>query len=108
MLELVRVVQVRAAGRARVGPRHGELSLTYPVARGTGPVIVALAAPLLLNDYLAGHDVVAVGLVEAVDEAQCVPCHNSASPFISGDDVFDFDQTKDRDTHEHYALKYEH
>jgi drug/metabolite transporter (DMT)-like permease len=45
--------------------RHGELSLTYPIARGTGPVIVALAAPLLLNDYLAGHDVVAVGLIVA-------------------------------------------
>lgn len=45
--------------------RHGELSLTYPIARGTGPVIVALAAPLLLNEYLAGPDLFAVALIVA-------------------------------------------
>lgn len=43
--------------------RHGELSLTYPIARGSAPLIVALAAPLLLNDYIADTDVVAVALI---------------------------------------------
>ena len=45
--------------------RHGELSLTYPIARGTGPVIVALTAPLLLHEYLAASDVFAVALIAA-------------------------------------------
>jgi drug/metabolite transporter (DMT)-like permease len=45
--------------------RRGELSLTYPVARGSAPVIVALAAPLLLNDYIADTDLAAVALIVA-------------------------------------------
>lgn len=45
--------------------RHGELSLTYPIARGSGPAIVALAAPLLLHEQLAGTDLVAVALIVA-------------------------------------------
>jgi drug/metabolite transporter (DMT)-like permease len=43
--------------------RRGELSLTYPIARGSGPVIVVLAAPFILNDQLAGADLVAVALI---------------------------------------------
>ncbi len=45
--------------------RHGELSLIYPIARGSAPVIVALAAPLLLNEYIADADLVAVALIVA-------------------------------------------
>ncbi len=45
--------------------RHGELSLTYPIARGTGPIIVVLAAPFLLNEYLEGPDLLAVALIVA-------------------------------------------
>lgn len=45
--------------------RHGELSLAYPIARGTGPVIVALTAPLLLHEQLAGPDLVAIALIVA-------------------------------------------
>ncbi len=45
--------------------RHGELSLTYPIARGTGPVIVVLAAPFLLNETLEGPDLLAVALIVA-------------------------------------------
>ena len=40
--------------------RHGELSLTYPIARGTGPMIVVVAAPFLLHEYLEGPDLLAV------------------------------------------------
>jgi drug/metabolite transporter (DMT)-like permease len=45
--------------------RRGELSLTYPIARGTGPVIVAIAAPLLLHEPLAGPNVLAVTMIVA-------------------------------------------
>ena len=45
--------------------RHGEFSLAYPIARGTGPVIVALAAPFLLNEYLEGPSLFAVLLIVA-------------------------------------------
>lgn len=45
--------------------RHGELSLAYPIARGTGPIIVALAAPFLLNEYLEGPDLFAVAVIVA-------------------------------------------
>ena len=43
--------------------RHGELSLTYPIARGTGPILVALAAPYFLNEQLDAPDLLAVGLI---------------------------------------------
>lgn len=45
--------------------RHGELSLTYPIARGTGPLIVALAAPFLLNETLEEPGLFAVALIVA-------------------------------------------
>ena len=45
--------------------RHGELSLVYPIARGTGPMIVVLAAPFLLHEYLEGPDLLAVALIVA-------------------------------------------
>ncbi len=45
--------------------RHGELSLVYPIARGTGPVIVALTAPLLLHEQLENPDLVAIALIVA-------------------------------------------
>ena len=43
--------------------RLGEFSLTYPIARGTGPLVVALAAPFLLHEYLAAPGLLAVTLI---------------------------------------------
>jgi drug/metabolite transporter (DMT)-like permease len=43
--------------------RNGELSLTYPIARGTGPILVALGAPLLLGEVLSAADAAAVALI---------------------------------------------
>ena len=43
--------------------RHGELSLTYPIARGTGPLLVAMAAPYFLGERLAASDILAVALI---------------------------------------------
>lgn len=43
--------------------RLGEFSLAYPVARGTGPLLVALLTPYLLAEYLEGPSMFAVTLI---------------------------------------------
>ena len=43
--------------------RHGEFTLAYPIARGSGPLIVALAAPFFLDDYLEGPGRLAVTVI---------------------------------------------
>jgi hypothetical protein len=53
-------------------------------------------------------EVVAAGMVEKVGADQCTPCHNSESPFVGDDFVFDYEANKDEGLHEHFPLKYEH
>jgi len=43
--------------------RHAEFSLAYPLARGTGPLLVALSAPLFVSEYLEGPSFFAVTLI---------------------------------------------
>ncbi len=43
--------------------RHAEFSLAYPIARGTGPLLVALSAPLFVSEYLEGPSFFAVTLI---------------------------------------------
>jgi len=43
--------------------RHGEFSLTYPLARGAGPLFVSLSAPYLLQEHLEGPSLFAVTLI---------------------------------------------
>jgi len=45
--------------------RHSDFSLAYPIARGSGPLIVALTAPLLLHEHLDWAGRTAVVLVVA-------------------------------------------
>lgn len=42
---------------------RGELSLVYPLARGSGPLLVALLAPLLLQEVLTPGGATGIGLV---------------------------------------------
>lgn len=42
---------------------RGDLSLVYPLARGSGPLLVALLAPLLLGEGLAPGGAAGIGLV---------------------------------------------
>ena len=42
---------------------HGDLSVVYPVARGTAPLLVAIGAPLLLGEQLSLTAVLGIGLV---------------------------------------------
>jgi hypothetical protein len=60
----------------------------------------------LKNKEYKKSDLVAVGLVDTVTEAQCVVCHNENVP-IEGY-TFDFETKKAEGTHESYELKYAH
>jgi len=51
---------------------------------------------------------VAVGMVDQVTEAQCKNCHNTDSPFVGPDYVFDFEAQRDEGTHKKFPLKYAH
>src|SRR5215212_3649905 len=43
--------------------RYGDLSLVYPIARGTAPILVPVLAALFLGERLSGLAVVGIGLV---------------------------------------------
>ena len=60
----------------------------------------------LKNKEYKRAEVVAVGMVEKVSEAQCVVCHNENVP-IEGY-TFDFEAKKAEGTHENIPLKYNH
>lgn len=62
----------------------------------------------LKNKEYKKAEVVAQGLVPQVSAAQCTGCHNSESPFVGDDFVFDFEANKGEGTHELFPLKYEH
>jgi hypothetical protein len=62
----------------------------------------------LKNKEYKKAEVVAVGLVDTVSEEQCSGCHNTDSPFVGDDYVFDFETRKTEGTHEKYELKYQH
>lgn len=62
----------------------------------------------LQNKEYKKADLVAVGLMGEITEPQCATCHNSESPFVGDDYVFDFEQRKTEGTHEKFPLKYEH
>lgn len=59
----------------------------------------------LKNKEYKKADLVAVGMVEKVGEAQCVSCHNDKSPTWAG---FDYATQGKEDLHENFPLKYEH
>lgn len=60
------------------------------------------------NKHYKKADVVAVGLVDKVASEQCIVCHNTDSPFVGEDYVFDFEARKSEGTHKNFPLKYEH
>jgi len=62
----------------------------------------------LQNKEYKRADLVAVGLVSPPTEQTCKQCHNTESPFVGDDYVFDFEQRKAQGTHEKFELKYPH
>ena len=45
--------------------RHGDLSMAYPVARGAGPLVVALVSTVLLGETLGPAGVLGIALITA-------------------------------------------
>jgi hypothetical protein len=62
----------------------------------------------LKNKEYKKADLVAVGMVGEVSDARCRTCHNTDSPFVGDDYVFDYEANKDKGTHEKFPLKYQH
>ena len=62
----------------------------------------------LKNKEYKKADLVAVGMTDTVTAAQCDTCHNSESPFVGDDYVFDFEAKKGEGTHEKIPMKYQH
>jgi hypothetical protein len=76
------------------------------VCHGPGGTYTQDGNMTLKNKEYKKADLVAVGLVDTVNEAQCVVCHNEDVP-IEGY-TFDFEAKKAEGTHESYELKYAH
>jgi hypothetical protein len=62
----------------------------------------------LQNKEYKRADLVKVGLVEKVGEAQCLSCHQKGNKVPGHDKPFDFAKDKAKGTHENVPLKYTH
>lgn len=78
------------------------------MCHGAGKDYIAPGTMTLKNKEYKKADLLPLGLVDKVSAAQCVGCHNSDSPFVADDFVFDYEANKDTGTHEKYPLKYPH
>ncbi len=76
------------------------------MCHGAGGTYIQDGYMTLKNKEYKRADIVAVGMVEKVSEAQCVVCHNENVP-IEGY-TFDFETKKGEGTHESFPLKYDH
>lgn len=75
---------------------------------GPGGTYTADGYMTLKNKEYDKHELVAVGMVADVGEAQCVSCHNSENPLVGDDFVFDYEALGEEGLHEQFPLKYEH
>ena len=78
------------------------------ICHGPGGTYTKSEHMSLKNKEYKKPDIVAVGMVDTITEAQCLGCHNTDSPFVGDDYVFDFEANKDKGTHEKFPLKYPH
>ena len=83
-------------------------NVTCEVCHGPGGTYTKTEHMSLKNKSYKKAEVVAVGMVDTVAVEQCKGCHNTESPFVGDDYVFDFEVNKDKGTHRKFPLKYEH
>jgi hypothetical protein len=62
----------------------------------------------LQNKEYKKSELVAVGMVGEITMDRCSSCHNTDSPFVGPDYVFDFEANKEKGTHAKFPLKYQH
>lgn len=78
------------------------------MCHGAGKDYIAAGTMTLQNKEYKKADLLPLGLVDQVTKSQCVACHNTDSPFVADDFVFDFTANKEKGTHELIPLKYSH
>jgi len=78
------------------------------VCHGAGGTYLQKEHMSLQNKEFKKADLVAVGLTDTITAEQCKGCHNSKSPFVGPDYVFDFEARKNEGTHEKVPLKFKH
>jgi hypothetical protein len=78
------------------------------MCHGAGGTYTQDGKMTLKNKEYKRSEIVAAGMVEKVGVEQCQQCHNTDSPFVGDDYVFDFATRKDEGTHENIPLKYPH
>jgi hypothetical protein len=75
---------------------------------GPGSEYLQEGAMTLKNKEYKRTELVSLGLVLINAETCTSLCHNSKSPFVGKDYVFNYEQRRKQGTHEHIALKFEH
>ena len=78
------------------------------MCHGAGKDYIAPGTMTLKNKEYKKAELLPLGLVDKVSAAQCTGCHNSESPFVGDDFVFDFEANKDLGTHDKIPMKYSH
>ncbi len=78
------------------------------MCHGPGGMYIQSQFMSLKNKEYKKSDVVQAGLIGKIIKAQCIVCHNSKSPFVGKDYVFDFEANKTKGTHEKFPLQYKH
>lgn len=78
------------------------------VCHGPGETYLKPEHMSLKNKEYKRADLMKVGLVAQPTAEVCQGCHNTKSPFVGKDYVFDFKARKDQGTHEKFPLKYPH
>lgn len=84
------------------------LGVGCEMCHGAGGTYTKDGYMTLKNKEYKKADLVAVGLTDQITVKQCTECHNSESPFVGDDYVFDFEKRKSEGTHAKFPLKYPH
>ena len=75
---------------------------------GPGSEYLKEGGMTLKNKEYKRADLMKLGLVAVGRDTCASNCHNTKSPFVGKDYVFDYEKRKAQGTHEHIALKFQH
>ena len=78
------------------------------MCHGPGGTYIQAQFMSLKNKEYKKSEVIQAGLIEKITQKQCTVCHNSKSPFVGKNYVFDFEARKTKGTHEIFPLQYKH
>jgi hypothetical protein len=79
------------------------------MCHGPGGTYIKKEYMSLQNKEYKRAEIIKVGLVYPIVAETCASvCHNTKSPFVGDDYVFDFEKRRNEGTHEKYPMKYQH